>query len=108
MSPLLQEILRQAEQLAPEKRLELIRQVAEGLKKSEAIAKPKSRWIDLKGLAPHPMMGEDAQVWVTRTRREGDEHRERVLRGEQCGLSSHSFPLPLRLAIAISIVLGYS
>jgi hypothetical protein len=54
------------------------------------------------------MMGEDAQVWVTRTRREGDEHRERVLRGEQCGLSSHSFPLPLRLAIAISIVLGYS
>jgi len=82
MSPLLQQVLQQVEQLALEERLELIQQVAEGLKKSGAIAHPKSRWSDLKGLAPYPMMGEDAQEWVSRTRREADEHRERVLRGE--------------------------
>ena len=79
MSPLLQALLQQVEQLTPEDRLELIQRVAEGLKKSEAIApagnreateKPKPRWSDLKGLAPYPMMGEDAQAWVTRTRRE--------------------------------------
>lgn len=82
MSLLLQDLLRQVEQLAPEERLELIRQVAESLKKSGAIAQPKPRWSDLKGLAPYPMLGEDAQEWVSRTRREADEHRERALRGE--------------------------
>lgn len=82
MSPLLQELLQQVEQLTPEEQLELIRQVAEGLKKSEAIDKPKPRWSDLKGLASYPMLGEDAQAWVSRTRQEADQHRERVSRGE--------------------------
>ncbi len=82
MSPLLQDLLQQAEQLSYEERLELIRGVAQGLKKSDVGVRAKPRWSDLKGMAPYPMMGEDAQEWVTRTRREGDEHRERVLRGE--------------------------
>jgi len=74
--------LQQVEQLAPEERLELIRQIAQGLKKSEVVVRPKPRWSDLKGMAPYPMMGEDAQEWVSRTRREADEHRSQVLRGE--------------------------
>lgn len=82
MSSLLQQVLQQVEQLTPEERLELIQKVAEGLKPSEKVAKPKPQWSDLKGLARYPMMGEDAQAWVSRTRREADEHRERVLRGE--------------------------
>jgi hypothetical protein len=82
MSPLLQQLLQQVEQLAPEERLELIRQIAQGLKKSEVAVRPKPRWSDLKGMAPYPMMGEDAQEWVSRTRREADEHRSQVLRGE--------------------------
>ena len=89
MSPLLQEVLKQVEKLSPGERLELIQQVAEGLKKAELVdgtsaenLKPKRKWSDLKGMAPSPMMGEDAQEWVSRTRWEGDEHRERVLRGE--------------------------
>ena len=36
-------------------------------------------WSEIAGAAQHPMVGEDAQAWVTRTRREGDEHRERTL-----------------------------
>ncbi|MFM7425081.1 MAG: hypothetical protein ACKO7W_08840 [Elainella sp.] len=38
MSPLLQDLLKQAEQLSYEERLELIRGLAEGLKKTEAPA----------------------------------------------------------------------
>lgn len=37
---------------------------------------------DLEGLAEYPMMGEDAQEWVSRTRREADERREAHLRGK--------------------------
>jgi hypothetical protein len=82
MSPLLQNLLQQVEQLTSEERLELIRQIAEGLKKSEVVVRPKPRWSDLKGMAPHPMMGEDAQQWVSGNRQEADKHRNQVLRGE--------------------------
>ncbi|MCG3199144.1 MAG: hypothetical protein GHCLOJNM_03653 [bacterium] len=36
----------------------------------------RPRWKDLRGSAPYPLCGEDAQEWVTRTRRESDERRE--------------------------------
>lgn len=32
-------------------------------------------WKDLRGKAPYPLCGEDAQEWVSRTRRESDERR---------------------------------
>lgn len=38
---------------------------------------------DLRGRVPYPMFGEDAQQYISRTRREGDEHRERLLRPPQ-------------------------
>jgi hypothetical protein len=34
-------------------------------------------WNDLRGLATYPIMGEEAQEWITHTRREGTERRER-------------------------------
>ena len=39
-------------------------------------------WSEAEGMFSYPIMGEDAQEWVTRTRREGDEHRERQLHRE--------------------------
>lgn len=36
-------------------------------------------WSEIIGAAQHPMVGEDAQTWVTRTRRKGDEHHERII-----------------------------
>lgn len=83
MSPLLNEILGQAEQLTPEERLELIQKLVEGLRTSEERAKSQTKWRDLRGMAPYPMMGEDAQEWVSRTRRESDEYRERALRADR-------------------------
>ena len=34
---------------------------------------------DIAGVASHPLMGEDAQDWVTRTRQDSQEHRDRLL-----------------------------
>lgn len=33
-------------------------------------------WMSVRGIAPNLLGGEDAQEWVSRTRREADEHRE--------------------------------
>lgn len=82
MSRLLQELLRQAEQLTPEERLELISRLADQLRVQTTAPKAKRKWSDLKGMAPYPLLGEDAQEWVSRTRQEGDDHREHLLRGE--------------------------
>ena len=38
---------------------------------------PPYDWMALRGIAPNLMEGEDAQEWVTRTRREEDERREK-------------------------------
>ena len=45
-------------------------------------ARPSRAWSEIEGAATFPLVGEDAQVWVIRTRREGDEHQERMLRRE--------------------------
>jgi hypothetical protein len=34
-------------------------------------------WMDIEGIAPDLLAGEDAQEWVSRTRQESDEHREK-------------------------------
>jgi hypothetical protein len=90
MSPLLQSLLEQAEQLVPEEKLELISHIAEQLKarasideKAQSPPSPKRKLSEFRGIVQHPMLGEDAQEWVSRTRREGTEHRESLLRGEQ-------------------------
>lgn len=83
MSPLLQTILKQVEQLSNDECLELIQQVAEQMKSRPPEPKRKHKISEFQGMVQHPFFGEDAQEWVTRTRREGDEHREKLLRGEE-------------------------
>jgi len=34
-------------------------------------------WRDIRGSVTYPMVGADAQAWVSRTRRESDESREK-------------------------------
>jgi hypothetical protein len=79
MSILLDTVLKQVEQLTAEERLELIQKVAEGLKSKPESTSTKPKWADLRGMAPYPLMGEDAQEWVSRTRRESDDHRAKEL-----------------------------
>ncbi|MCC5619461.1 hypothetical protein LC605_31305 [Nostoc sp. CHAB 5836] len=83
MSPSLEKILSDIEQLTPEEQLTVIGHLLERVKKHITQAQPKRKWSDLKGIASYPLLGEDAAEWVSRTRREGDEHRERLLQGEE-------------------------
>ncbi|KYC43325.1 hypothetical protein WA1_14680 [Scytonema hofmannii PCC 7110] len=83
MSWSLEKILSEIEQLTPEEQLTVMGQLVEHVKKHINQIQPKRKWSDLKGMAPYPLLGEDAQEWVSRTRQEGDEHRERLLRGEE-------------------------
>lgn len=62
---------------------DLVRLAVENLLGLSVPAQPGRAWSEIEGAATFPMVGEDAQAWVTRTRREGDEHRERVLRGNR-------------------------
>jgi hypothetical protein len=71
----LPQVIAQADVLTPEDQLRLIAHLAEKLRCAQnAGAKPR-RWREIAGAAPHPLLGEDAQAWVSRSRRESDETR---------------------------------
>jgi hypothetical protein len=60
-------------------RLRLIELTAHDLTvQSEEDELPKRHdWMSVRGIAPNLLGGEDAQEWVSRTRCEADEHREK-------------------------------
>ncbi len=63
--------------LPPIERLRLVERIIHDLAASHApdIA-PRRRWGEIRGRPASSMLGEDAQDWVSRTRRESDERRE--------------------------------
>lgn len=88
MSILVNRILTDIEQLTLPEQMQVLEHLVKQMKQSvepvTVSAKPKHKLSEFIGIAKHPLLGEDAQEWVSRTRREGDEHRERVLRGDSC------------------------
>jgi hypothetical protein len=84
MSPQLQQVLSDIDRLSPTDRIQVMTHVIESIKEYVPTEPVKSqrKWSDLKGMATSPLMGEDAQEWISRARREGDEHRESLLRAE--------------------------
>ncbi|MBK1990386.1 hypothetical protein A0J48_023160 [Sphaerospermopsis aphanizomenoides BCCUSP55] len=42
--------------------------------------KQRRKWQEIRGKAPYPLVGEDAQTWVSRNRNEENEIRELNLR----------------------------
>ncbi len=84
MSPQLQQVLSDIDRLSPTDRIQVMTHVIESIKEYVPIepVRPQRKWSDLRGMVMAPLMGEDAQDWVSRTRREGDEHRESLLRAE--------------------------
>lgn len=80
------EIMRDAEMLPIREQLELIAHLASRLWQNyDGLEEPKPRpkWSDIRGAAPYPLTGEeDAQAWVSRTRRESDEHRHNQIYGK--------------------------
>lgn len=74
-----QTLLQQTAVLTSEEKLRLIAHLADSLRQS---APRRRKWSEIRGAAPYPLFGEDAQDWITRSRQESDEHREQILRGE--------------------------
>ena len=71
---LLDQIIEQADELTVEEQLALIERLARKAQKRHHRTASR-RWHDIRGMATYPLLGEDAQVWVSRTRLEGDEAR---------------------------------
>jgi hypothetical protein len=70
------EIMKQVETLSTTEQLELIALVAQKARGSYEGSEPpaeRTKWSEIMGIAPDLLDGEDAQEWVTRTRRESDE-----------------------------------
>ena len=84
MSPQLQQVLSDIDRLSPTDRIQVMTHVIESIREYVPTESKKSdrKWSDLKGMVTAPLMDEDAQEWVSRTRQEGDEHRESLLRAE--------------------------
>jgi phosphopantetheine adenylyltransferase len=73
MSPLLEAILKQVQQLSNDERLELIQQVAEQMKSGATEPKRKHKISEFRGIAPNLLESRDAQDWVNGLRSEWDD-----------------------------------
>jgi hypothetical protein len=65
-----------ATQLPPTEQRQLAESILQRLS-SGAAAAPRRAWREIRGSVPFPLCGEDAQTWVTNSRRESEEQRER-------------------------------
>ena len=74
---LLDNLLEQSKQLPLPDQLALAARLIDRARKdvTEAASRERPSWASIEGLFPYPLVGEDAQEWVTRTRREADEQR---------------------------------
>jgi hypothetical protein len=75
-------LMRQASTLTVDEQLRLAAYLVEQARKDYS-ATPRRKWAEIEGIAPYPLVGENAQDWVTRTRHESDEQREQQWRRSQ-------------------------
>ena len=73
-SKTLDQLIREVDTLSLEEQLRLAAYVVERARLRSM--SPQRKWSDLKGIVQGMESGEDAQEWVTRTRRESDEGRD--------------------------------
>ena len=76
----LDDLMERASTLTPDEQLWLVEHLAERIREAHAGPKRRRKWAEICGAAPYPLLGEDAQAYVSRTRREDTEGRERQLR----------------------------
>jgi hypothetical protein len=70
------DIIRQAESLTPQELLQLISHLADRARLAYSISADGRQWQEIAGAAPYPLLGEDAQGAISRTRSESDQNRE--------------------------------
>jgi hypothetical protein len=73
----LSQIISLAAQLPAAEQKQLAEVLLRGLANAPAPPRAGRKWSEIRGAAPYPLCGEDAQEWVSRTRAESDEGRGR-------------------------------
>ncbi|WP_339384964.1 hypothetical protein [Iningainema tapete] len=68
--------MKQIDTMTLDEQLELIAYLAQKARQSQLTPLLQHKWREIRGLLKEPALGEDAQTWIFRTRREDDEHRE--------------------------------
>lgn len=76
MSIIYDELRKQADVLQLDEQLRLAAYLLERARSVVSRETQPYKWRDICGRYPYPMLGEDAQTWVTRTRCESDAQRE--------------------------------
>ena len=77
----LERLIQQTETLTADELLSLASQLVEKARRRyPQSTTPRRMWRDICGIVSYPLVGEDAQVWVSRMRQEADEERERQWR----------------------------
>jgi hypothetical protein len=71
----IREILRKVDALSEEEQAYLIEALASRLERLRRRKGSARKWSELRGTAPYPLAGEDAQEWITRGRQEDDARR---------------------------------
>ena len=63
--------------LSPVEQAQLLEKIARNLSQQIPSGEPQERydWMSVRGIAPNLLAGEDAQAWVSRSRREADEYQ---------------------------------
>jgi hypothetical protein len=79
MHPLVEALLKQAEQLPPEDCLDLISRLADRIRvQNSSVSSPKYKVSEFRGIAPNLLVGIDAQMWVNQLRDEWDDREARL------------------------------
>ncbi len=74
----LKELKEKAKGLTPEENLDLIAHLVNRVRTAAGTAlADRRKWSEICGKAPYPLTDEDAQTWVTKSRKESDERRQK-------------------------------
>jgi hypothetical protein len=73
----LDELVKKVDKLKSDEQLFLISYIVNKLQSNYQEPQPHRKWREICGSVPYPLFGEDAQAWVSRTRHEDDEKREK-------------------------------
>jgi hypothetical protein len=74
------QLLKRARKLTPSERLLLANRLIREVRNDVPAHKTRRKWKDALGLLPYPALGADAQIYISRARREDDDRRAQVIR----------------------------
>ena len=74
------DVMSRSDALSLQERLRLAAYLLDRARQECASGERRRKWRELRGLTRYPLAGEDAQQWVSRTRREADADREQQCR----------------------------